>query len=187
MPAWSQNDMAHDDQLYPLTRILKAAGAASSMKPDAIADLKAGFTDKDSAIRYWSAMGILMRGGDGVNAAHDEISQATKDSSTYVQVVANWALAKYGSESDRSTALPALVNLANWSQHDVFTAISALNAIGDLGDKAKPIAAQLKALPAKGESPDGRFNGYIARLLADLTGSKPAFEDAGEPPAKKTK
>ncbi len=178
-------DMAHDDSMYPLTRILKAAGAASSMKPDAMADLKAGFADKDSAIRYWSAMGILMRGGDGVNAAHDEITQAAKDSSTYVQVVANWALAKYGSESDRSTTLPALVNLANWSQHDVFTAISALNAIGDLGDKAKPIADQLKALPAKGESPDGRFNGYVARLLAELTGSKPAFEDAGEPPAKK--
>ncbi len=180
-------DMAHDDSMYPLARILKAAGAASSMKPDAIADLKAGFADKDSAIRYWSAMGILMRGGDGVNAAHDEVSQAAKDTSTYVQVVANWALAKYGSESDRSTALPALVNLANWSQHDVFTAISALNAIGDLGDKAKPIAEQLKALPAKGESPNARFNGYVARLLSDLTGSKIADDDGGEPPAKKEK
>jgi uncharacterized sulfatase len=180
-------DMAHDDSLYPLARILKAAGAASSMKPNAIADLKAGFADKDSAIRYWSAMGILMRGGDGMNLAHDEITQAAKDSSTYVQVAANWALAKYGSESERSTALPALVGLANWSQHDVFASLSALNAIGDLGDKAKPIAAQLKELPAKGESPDPRFNGYVARLLADLTGSKPTAEDAGEPPAKKAK
>lgn len=180
-------EMAHDDQLYPLARILKAAGAASSMKPDAIADLKAGFADKDSAIRYWSAMGILMRGGDGVSAAHDEIAQAVKDTSTYVQVVAHWALAKYGSADERSAALPALVGLANWSQHDVFTSMSALNAIGDLGDKAQPIAAQLKALPAKGESPDGRFNGYISRLLADLTGSKSAGEDAGEPPAKRTK
>ena len=180
-------DMAHDDSMYPLVRILKAAGAASSMKPDALADLKTGFADKDSAIRYWSAMGILMRGGNGVSAAHDQISQAAKDTSTYVQVAANWALAKYGSAAERSAALPALVELANWSQHDVFTSMSALNAIGDLGDKAAPIAAQLKELPAKGESPDPRFNGYVARLLADLTGSKPAIEDAGEPPAKKAK
>ena len=43
------------------------------------------------------------------------------------------------------------------------------------------------ALRAKGESPDGRFSGYVARLLADLNGTKPAFEDAGEPPAKKKK
>ena len=60
-------------------------------------------------------------------------------------------------------------------------------AIGDLGDKAKPIAEQLKALPAKGESPDGRFSGYVARLLADLNGGRPAFEDAGEPQPKKKK
>ena len=177
-------DMAHDDKLYPLERILKIAGEATSMKSDTMADLKAGFADPDSAIRYWSAMGIRMRGADGVSAAHDELVKAAKDSSTYVQVVANWALAKYGSDADREAALPALVNLANWSQHNVFTSMSALNAIGDLGDKAKPIADQLKTLPAKGESPDGRFSGYVARLLADLNGTKPAV---GEAPAKKKK
>ncbi|MBE2286492.1 MAG: sulfatase [Prosthecobacter sp.] len=180
-------DMGHDDKLYPAARILKAAGTASSLKMDAMGDLKAGFGDSDNAIRYWSTIGVLMRGKDGLAAAHDEMLKAASDSSTYVQVVANWSLAKYGSDADRAAALPKLVNLANWSQHDVFTTMSALNAIGDLGDKAKAIAEELKKLPAKGESPDGRFAGYTARLLADLTGSKPAFEDAGEPPAKKKK
>lgn len=179
-------DMAHDDKLYPLGRILKAAGNASSMKSDVLADVKAGFSDKDSAIRYWSAMGIRMRGADGVKAAHDELVKATKDSSTYVQVVANWALAKDGSDADRAAALPALVDLANWSQHNVFTSMSALNAIGDLGDKAKPIAEQLKKLPAKGESPDGRFSGYVGRLLADLNGGT-NDGDEGEAPKKKRK
>jgi uncharacterized sulfatase len=179
-------DMAHDDALYPLARILKAAGEASSLKPDAMKNLKAGFSDKDSAIRYWSAMGVLMRGGNGVKAAHNEITQAARDSSTYVQVVANWALAKNGSAAERAAALPALAGLANWSQHDVFTSMSALNAIGDLGAKARPIAEQIKALPAKGEAPDGRFNGYVARLLADLKGDKPAAT-ALKAPAKKAK
>lgn len=180
-------DMGHDDKLYPAARILKAAGTASSLKMDAMGELKAGFGDSDNAIRYWSTIGVLMRGKDGLAAAHDEMLKAASDSSTYVQVVANWSLAKYGSDADRAAALPKLVNLANWSQHDVFTTMSALNAIGDLGDKAKAIAEELKKLPSKGESPDGRFAGYTARLLADLTGGKPAFEDAGEPPAKKKK
>jgi HEAT repeat protein len=157
------------------------------MKSDAITDLKAGFADSDSAIRYWSAMGILMRGKAGVEAARQELTKAARDSSTDVQVAANWALAKHGNDYDRPAALTKLVNLANWSQHNVFTSMSALNAIGDLGDKAKPIAEQLKTLPAKGESPDGRFSGYVARLLADLNGGKPAFEDAGEPQPKKKK
>lgn len=180
-------DMGHDDKLYPAARILKAAGTASSLKMDAMSDLKAGFGDSDDAIRYWSTIGVLMRGKEGLAAAHDELVKAASDSSTYVQVVANWSLAKFGRDADRAAALPKLVNLANWSQHDVFTTMSALNAIGDLGDKAKAIAEELKKLPAKGESPDGRFSGYVARLLAELTGSKPAFEDAGEPPAKKKK
>jgi hypothetical protein len=67
-----------------------------------------------------------------------------------VQVAANWALAKHGNDYDRPAALTKLVNLANWSQHNVFTAMSALNAIGDLGDKAKPIAEQLKTLTREG-------------------------------------
>jgi len=176
-------DMAHDEKLYPLERILKIAGEATSMKSDAMANLKAGLADSDSAIRYWSAMGLLMRGKDGVEAAREALTEADRDSSTYVQVVANWALAKYGNDFDRSSALPALARLANWSQHNVFTSMSAFNAIGDLGDKAKPIAEDLKKLPAKGESPDGRFSGYVARLLADLNGTPPA----NEAPAKKKK
>ncbi len=181
-------DMGHDDKLYPVARILKAAGEASSMKADSITALKTGFADPDNAVRYWSAMGLLMRGSDAVTAAHDELVKATKDSSTYVQVVAHWTLAKYGSDTERSASLPALVQLANWSQHNVFTSMSALNAIGDLGDKAKPVAEQLRTLPKKGESPDGRFSGYVARLLADLTGTAAEFEpDATPQPKKKGK
>ena len=181
-------DMGHDDKLYPVARIIEAAGEASSMKADSITALKTGFADPDNAVRYWSAMGLLMRGSDAVTAAHDELVKATKDSSTYVQVVAHWTLAKFGSDSERSSSLPALVQLANWSQHNVFTSMSALNAIGDLGDKAKPVAEQLKTLPKKGESPDGRFSGYVARLLADTTGTAAEFEpDATPQPKKKGK
>lgn len=179
-------DMGHDDKLYPIARVLKAAGNASSMKMDAMDELKAGFADKDSAVRYWSAMGVLMRGADGLKAAHAEmVNVAANDSATYVQVAANWALARHGSDDDRKAALPALLKLADWSQVDVFTAMSALNAIGDLGSKAQPLADQLKALPAKGESPDGRFSGYVGRLLADLNGGKPAFDPTGDPAPKK--
>lgn len=180
-------DMAHDDKLYPLARIMQAAGEASSMKAGTNGALKKDFADSDNAVRYWAAMGMLMRGAEGVRAAHDELVKAAGDSSTYVQVVANWALAKYGSDEDRGRSLPALVGLANWSQHDVFTSMSALNAIGDLGDKARPVAEQLKALPSKGESPNARFAGYVGRLLADLNGGKPAQDDNSEQPAKRRK
>lgn len=178
-------DMAHDDTRYPLARILKMAGLAASMKADAIQELKDGLSDSDSAIRYWSALGLLMRGRDDIWAARAELSKAQKDSSTDVQVAANWARAKYGNDYDRSAALQPLVRLADWGQHDVFTVMSALNAIDDLGEKAEPISAMLKKLPAKGTAPNERYSSYVARLLADLCGTRPEFLDAGEPKKKR--
>jgi hypothetical protein len=43
----------------------------------------------------------------------------------------------------------------------------------------------LKQLPKKGETPDGRFNSYVSRLLSDLTGSAPEFEPDATPQPKK--
>ncbi len=180
-------DMAHDDALYPMQRVLSIAGAASSMKPEVLPELKAAFADKDSAIRYWAVMGAMMRGKAGVTQLHAELIAATKDSSTYVQIPAHWALAKYGEEADRAPALSGLVGLANWSQHNVFTTMSALCAIGDLGDRAKPILEDLKKLPSKGSTPDPRFNSYVSRLLADLTGSAAEFEADATPESKPKK
>jgi HEAT repeat protein len=86
-------------------------------------------------------------------------------------------------------ALPLLVEHANGSKHDVFTSIAALNALGALGTKAAPALAELKALPDKGPSPDGRYSSYVPRLLTDLVASldgsaRPAAKKA---PAKKAK
>jgi len=174
-------DMAHDDALYPMQRVLSIAGAASSMKAEALPELKAAFADKDSAIRHWAALGALMRGKAGVEQLHSELLSAAKDSSTYVQIPANWALAKHGSDAERGAAMSALVSLADWSKHNVFTCMSALCAIGDLGDAAKSVVEELKKLPSKGEAPDPRFNSYVSRLLADLTGSQPEFEPDATP------
>ena len=164
-------DIAHDDQTYPLARIMAAASAASSLNAEDVPALKKAMTDPDSAVRYWGTLGLRMRKEAGVAASHEELQKALHDSSSYVQTAAAWALAKYGNEADLQQSLPLLVNLADWSKYNVFTAMAALNAIGDLGKKAEPIKEQLKALPAKGPSPDGRFGEYVPRLLRDLTGA----------------
>lgn len=180
-------DMGHDQALYPVRRVLSIAGAASSMKPEVIPELKAAFADKDSAIRYWAVMGTLMRGAEGVSQLHQELVGATRDSSSYVQIPAHWALAKHGSSQERAASLSALAQLSDWSRHNVFTAMSALCAIGDLGDAAKGVLEDLKKLPKKGPSPDPRFDSYVSRLLADLTGSEPEFEADATPKTKAPK
>jgi len=174
-------DIAHDDKAYPLERIMAAASAASSLKAEDVPALKKAMTDPDSAVRYWANMGLRMRDQSALNASHEELLKALHDSSTYVQTAAAWTLAKHGTDDDLYQALPALLTLADWSKHNVFTAMAALNAIGDLGKKAAPIAEQLKSLPRQGAAPDGRFKEYVPRLLRDLTG------DAGDAPTNKAK
>lgn len=178
-------DMGHDDVAFPIAKILKAAGAASSMKMESMDELKAGMTDEDAAVRYWCVMGLLMRGSKAVDAARQELTDAKFDSSPSVKVAVQWTLAKHGNAAEREQALLELIGLANWDANDMFTVVSALNAIGDLGDKAKPIADHLKGLPAKGEAPNARYGGYAARLLADLNGTTPPVEEEAKALTKK--
>ncbi len=166
--AGSPYDLGHDEGRYPLARVLEIAELASMLKPDALPALKKALIDEDSAIRYWGALGILMRGKSAVADAPDLLRTALKDSSTDVRIVAAQALAQYGAATDAGEALSLLVEHANWSRHDVFSALAALNSLDALGMKAAPGAAQIKALPDTGKSPDARYSSYVPRLLEDL-------------------
>jgi uncharacterized sulfatase len=162
-------DMGHDAGKYPLERILDAADAASMLKPDAVPALKKAMSDGDSAVRYWGAMGFLMRGKAGVEAGRDELLAAMRsDESPYVRIVAAEALGQFGSDAELKASLDLLIALAPADRQDVFVSIAALSAIDALGEKAAPLAKAIKTLPAKGKLPDGRFAPYVPRLLSDL-------------------
>jgi uncharacterized sulfatase len=181
--------IGHDDAKYPFARVLAAASLASALQPDALPRLRQLLTDTDSAVRYWAALGALMRGKDAVTTARADLQQALKDPSPYVRIPAAQALGQFGEPADLGLALPVLLEQADWSKSGVFASIAAFNALGALGPKAASASAAIKALPDKGPSPDGRYNSYVPRLLADLTGglegeAKPAADKA---PAKKGK
>lgn len=181
--------VGHDDAKYPFARVFATADLASNLKPDKLPELRKRLADPDSAVRYWAALGALMRGKDAVATARADLQKALADSSPFVRIAAAQALGQFGDQADLDKTLPVLLELADWSKSGVFASISALNALGALGPKAASAAVAIKALPDKGASPDGRFNSYVPRLLADLTtdlegGATPAKEKA---PAKKAK
>jgi uncharacterized sulfatase len=161
-------DMGRQDRLYPFQRIFDMAELASLLEPDAVPALRKGLRDDDSAVRYWAALGILMRGKKGVEAAHDDLQAALKDRSPYVRVVAAEALGRYGSEADLKQGLAVLVGLANAEDNSVFVAMAALNALDALGDKVSPVADEIKKLPEKGKVPDARYTPFVPTLLKHL-------------------
>jgi hypothetical protein len=140
-------EMGHDSSKYPITRVIAAAEIASSLLPEVTSDLKQFLADEDSAVRYWGAMGALMRGKKGVASLHKELTTALEDNSPSVQVIAAQALGQYG------------------SKEGVYTAMLALNAIDALDDRAKPIKDQIAALPRKDNSVPRRMGAYVGNLI----------------------
>ena len=169
----SPYDFGHDDRQYPFARVLAMAELASLLEPESLPELRRTLADTDardadSAVRYWAALGILMRGQPGVQSAHAELARALADPSPYVQIVAAEALGRYGDEDDLQRALPLLAARADWGQNDAFISLAALASLDALADKASGAAGPIKMLPDEGPAPDERYNSYIPRLLDDL-------------------
>jgi uncharacterized sulfatase len=161
-------EMGHDDHRYPFERIFKMADLASGLESNASPQLKAGLRDDDSAVRYWAALGLLMRGRDVVRKSHDALIAAIEDPSPHVRIVAAEALGRYGEGDDSAKALRTLAEVADWSKHDVFVVIEALNAIESLGECARSLRPLIETLPTRGPSPNPRYSSYVPRLLATL-------------------
>jgi uncharacterized sulfatase len=164
----SPYDMARDGDRYPLDRILKSAVNASFLSPEGLSSSQAALHDSDSAVRYWGAMGVLMRGRDGVAEARRELQAALKDESPYVRIVAAEALGRFGTAVDAEEALAVLVELGPIDRNGVFVSMAALNALESLGEKADPASDAIRKFPAQGEVPDARYNSYVPRLLESL-------------------
>jgi uncharacterized sulfatase len=158
-------DMGHDQSTYLLERILNTAELASDLEAEGTPALIKLLEDPDSAVRYWAALGLLMRGQAGVRAGRDNLRSELADPSPYVRIVAAEALARYGDPADLGLALSVLEKSADWSQNNVFTAISALNALDETGDKAVDVWTRLRRSPANGRSPHARYADYVPRLL----------------------
>ena len=167
----SPYELGHNESLYPLERIWGMADAASSLDPNRTPLLLKGLDDEDSAVRYWAALGLLMRGDAGFQSAATRLrKQLNSDSSPYVRTVIAETLVRFGSEQDQQLGLAVLLKEADGSHDGTFAAIQALNAIDELGDKAASIGPQIKSLPRKGPWEQGRSGGYVGRLIQTITG-----------------
>ena len=164
----SPYDLGHDNGKYPLTRVLETAELASLLQPDALPALKKAMADSDSVIRYWGALGVLMRGPSGIASARTELQAALKDSSPDVRITAAQALGQFGTDADLKEVLPLLADQADWTKHTVFSAIAALNSLDALGSKISPLTEVIRQMPANGPAPDARYDSYAPRLIEDL-------------------
>lgn len=161
-------ELARDPAKYPFERIVDAAGLASNYRADAVPRLVELLNDADSAVRYWAALGLLIRGEPAVTANLAALQSALQDESPAVRIVAAQALAEYGPSTVGQAAIETLAALAAPEQNGVLVSMSALAAIEALGEKAAGLHQAIAAMKPTGPSPDGRYNSYVPRLIQNI-------------------
>ena len=157
--------MGHDPHRYPLEQILAAAELAASPAAGQEAALRAMIVDADSAVRYWAALGLLMRGGAAVAGGRAELRAALEDSAPAVRIAAAWALGKHGSQQDLELAVPLLVQAASYPDRGVYSSLLALTALDHLEERAVGSLEQIKALSGEIRPADRRSGFGIPALL----------------------
>lgn len=138
---------------YDVARVKSMADRAASMTG---APPGAGLQDEDSAVRYWAALGYIMRGqSPGLMAA---------DASPSVRAVAAEAEGCFG--KDARGAAEALLELGDASKHGPYVAMLALNGLAAMAERAPAdVRAKAKQLPDGGP---GRGGSYVSNLKKGL-------------------
>nr|WP_232101416.1 sulfatase-like hydrolase/transferase [Gimesia panareensis] len=158
--------VGHNSQLYPMPEILAMADLASSRKPHCEAELLAGLKDSNDVVRYWAAMGFLIRGQQAVQQAAPQLRAALQDSSKSVRCIAAEALGRYGNQQDVQAGVKTLLSLSNLNKDGLYVAMLALNGLDKLGpEKTASVQDQIAKLPLKNDKIDRRLQNYVTRLV----------------------
>lgn len=160
-------EMGQDRAHYNLEAIFETAQMAADRDEASIPGLLDALESDDSAIRYWGALGFLIRGESAVQQNTSSLLQALKDESPYVRAVAGEALGRF-TEGHLDDVLETLVGASNMAEDGVFPAMYSLNALQMLGGKALSVRDQIKTLPRKSNKQLGRIGSYVPRLLEKL-------------------
>ena len=155
--------LGHDPKRYNFDAIFAAAELASSLDTTKLPEIVNLLNDKDSAVRYWGAIGLLTREQTGVNAGHDALVAALDDKSPMVQIVSAEALGRFGSKADAASALAALLKYAK-PEANYYLRIAAWNALDFLDEKARPALFELKAIEPQHTNVPPRISDYTVRL-----------------------
>lgn len=160
-------EMGRDNEAYDLASVFEIAQIAAGRDEASLPTLLDALKSNDSAVRYWGALGFLIRGKEAVQTNEEALMMALKDDSPYVRAVVGEALGTF-TEENLDVVLKALVGSSDMAEDGVFSAMYNLNALQMLGDKAKAVRGEIKSLPAKSSKQLGRYGSYVPRLLEKL-------------------
>jgi uncharacterized sulfatase len=165
-------EMAREQGSYPFEEIKAAADLAASLMPGVDKQLRDWTRHADAGVRYWGAMGFLIRGKQAVETNRETLHNLLGDDSEVVRIAAAEALGRYGTDRDAKEALEILLGYADPVENGVYLAMMAMNGIDYMDKRVGSARARIESLPDFDPAADERLHNYILRLkektLADL-------------------
>jgi HEAT repeat protein len=151
-------EIATDRQLNPLDELLRAADLANRAAPSDVSRLADLLRHRDSAVRWWAALGLSSLRAKSP-AALASLRSALDDASPDVRIVAGEALVAAGQPE---AGLPALERALR--DDSVFTRLAALQAAGRLGPRARPLLPTLRQAALR-DPAHKDISDYVGRMI----------------------
>jgi uncharacterized sulfatase len=161
-------EIATDPRKNPLPALLAAASLANEMKPANTKRLTALLGNKDAALRWWGALGLVALGKDA-KPAEPALRKALNDNSPSVRIAAADAIGNLG---DHAAALPVLTKAL---EHEApLVRLAAINVLDRFGSKARPALPAIRAAGMKMKDHAADYlNRMVDYLPAQLEATKP--------------
>ncbi len=164
----SPYEMGHDSNRYNLDKILQAANTATRPGKKNTEKLPELMKSKDSAIRYWGAMGYLIRGKNGLRKGREILLKALEDNSPSVRIIAAESLGRYGNKKESKLAADLLIKYADPEVNGISLSMLSLNAIDYLDEKAAHHKETISKLPKLDPNADPRTRNYAGNLIGKI-------------------
>jgi uncharacterized sulfatase len=179
--AW---EMGHDSQKYPLEKILDAADAATDrLTPDE--KWRSLLNDSESAVRYWAAIGILLRVADTAKPDGTKVGGETKkmyekwkpaveklfeDAEPAVSLVAAEILGRYGNDAEVNLAAQKI--LTHTKSDSPYTVWLALESLDRFAFRCEKFRTEIDSLTDKGF--EGRVKTVFSKVMTSVKKQLPS-------------
>jgi uncharacterized sulfatase len=164
----SPYEMGHDSNRYDLDNIFQAANIATRLGKKNTEKLPKLMGSNDSAVRYWGAMGYLIRGKSGLRKGRELLVNALKDESPSVRIIAAESLGRYGNKKESKLAADLLIKYADPKENGISLSMLSLNAIDYLDEKASHHKEAISKLPKLDPNADPRTRNYAGNLIGKI-------------------
>ncbi len=164
----SPYEMGHDSDRYDLDNIFQAANIATRLGKKNTEKLQKLMDSNDSAVRYWGAMGYLIRGKSGLRKGRKFLVNALKDESPSVRIIAAESLGRYGNKKESKLAADLLIKYADPKENGISLSMLSLNAIDYLDEKASHHKETISKLPKLDPNADPRTRNYAGNLIGKI-------------------